>query len=455
MINRRLWILWAALAYAVIIAVTSGGLYRLYNGSRDRLDEAMGQRLLAAATSLSHTLDSQLLLQSSFADSTGLAYLDDLQQVLTDVRTDGHLAEVTLTDVLLDVVLISTSEQMEKGKPNDYWDLDYEALELVKSGQPAATALYQVGGVFQKSAHAPIYSYSEGVKELLVVVTVTGSPDFFDSLGRLKQAAIFTGLFVVLVLVVMGFLLYRINVMLARYRASILRQENLAAMGRMTAGIAHEIRNPLSIIRASGQHLQRVLDDAEIKDEIAPFIVEEVDRLDHILKGYLAFGTESESELEVFDLGVCVRRSASLMYDELATAGIKTEGTESLPAAAVLGDPRRLQQVLLNLLMNARDAMSQGGTIHLSLALTDGSRQEAILKVIDEGSGLAGVSRDKLFEPFWTSKEKGSGLGLVMSRNIVEDMGGRLDLNDRTNGSGVEAVMTLPITTADRAKERS
>ncbi len=443
--NSRLWIFWAALSYAVIILVTSGGLFRLYNGSKNRLDEAMGQRLLAVATSLSHMLDPQMLLQSSFADSTGLAYLDDLHLILDDIRSDVNLAEITLTDVLLDEVLLSTSEQMEKGQPNDYWGLDLEALATVKAGQPAATVLYKVAGVFQKSAHAPVYSYSGGVNDLLVIVTVTGNPDFFDSLGRLKRAAFLTGGFVVLVLVIMGFFLFRINVVIARYRASVLRQENLAAMGRMTAGIAHEIRNPLSIIRASGQHLEQVLGDASIADEIAPFIVEEVDRLDHILKGYLAFGSDKKTEAEVFDLGICVQRSASLLYEEMNEAGIAIIGSESLPAAPVFGDRRRLQQVLLNLFVNARDAMDTGGNIRVSLSLTQGAKPRAMLEISDEGCGLKGISADKLFEPFWTSKEKGSGLGLAMSRTIVEEMGGRLDLRNRDDVPGVVAQLLLPL----------
>lgn len=452
--NRRLWILWAALAYAVIILVTSGGLFRLYNGSRNRLDEAMGQRLLAVASSLSHTLDSRLLLQASFADSTGLAYLDELEYSMEGVRRDCNLSEITLTDVLLNQVLLSTSEQMEKGQPNDYWGLDVEALDLVMAGQPAATALYQVEDVFQKSAHAPIYSYTEGVKDILVVVTVTGNPDFFDSLHRLKQAAFITGGFVVLVLVIMGFFLFRINVMLERYRASVMRQENLAAMGRMTAGIAHEIRNPLGIIRASGQHLERVLATAGIEDEVATFIPEEVDRLDHILQGYLAFGTDRETELTVFDLGSCVSRSVALMQEEMGQAGIILSGTESLPEANILGDHRRMQQVLLNLFVNARDAMAGGGTINIELKLDHESKQKVALKILDEGCGLQGISHEKLFEPFWTTKEKGSGLGLAMSRKIVEDMGGRLDLQNRSDGQGVVAAILLPLTLTEPEEGR-
>ncbi len=142
------------------------------------------------------------------------------------------------------------------------------------------------------------------------------------------------------------------------------------------------------------------------------------------------------------------------MFEEMEKSGIKIMGTETLIEAPVYGDHRRLQQVLLNLLMNARDAMPDGGVIVLDLSLAQGTKQEAELKIIDEGSGLQGVGKEKLFEPFWTSKEKGSGLGLAMSRRIVEDMGGRLELHERKSSTGVVALIALPITTEHSAKER-
>ena len=112
-------------------------------------------------------------------------------------------------------------------------------------------------------------------------------------------------------------ILVNLEASVRRYRASLLRQESLAAMGRMTAGIAHEIRNPLGIIRGAGQHLQRVLDEAGISDEVADFIPEEVDRLDRILTGYLAFGRDAETAPEVFAFDAVLRRSVQLVAREL------------------------------------------------------------------------------------------------------------------------------------------
>jgi two-component system, NtrC family, sensor histidine kinase HydH len=240
----------------------------------------------------------------------------------------------------------------------------------------------------------------------------------------------------------MGIFLFQINRSLGRYRAYLLRQESLAAMGRMTAGIAHEIRNPLGIIRGAGEHLQEVLKSAGIQDEVAEFIPEEVDRLDQILTGYLAFGTDREAANEAFDLGDSVRRSVRLLDAELDSAGITVGMDEHFPPLPVRGDPRRLQQVLLNLLINARDAMPGGGGIGIHLETTE---RHVSLSVTDTGSGLKNLDRDRLFEPFWTSKEKGSGLGLAMSRRIIEDMGGSITLKDRADATGARAEVVLPL----------
>jgi len=111
-----------------------------------------------------------------------------------------------------------------------------------------------------------------------------------------------------------------------------------------------------------------------------------------------------------------------------------------------------LQQVLLNLLLNARDAMPEGGRIVVALRADGG---EAILNVIDEGSGLGDTEGAKLFEPFWTTKTKGSGLGLSVSRRIAMEFGGRLDLADRDDRQGAIATLRLPLISAEESTRTS
>lgn len=439
--RRGGWSLWAGVIYVVILAAVTAGLASLYTRSRDRLDEAMGARLLAVAQSLAVMLDQDEIFAASLGDPAAAGYFESISDRLRRAHDLNGLAEITLSS-RDGQVLFSTLPSLVPGAPNDYWELDQGAAKAATAGVGQASKLYRLEETFQKSAYAPVVvGPSLGDDPVVVaVITVSGNPDFFDSLSTLRRAAWITGGAVLLVLVLLGLFLQRIHLSLEHYRASMLRQENLAAMGRMTAGIAHEIRNPLGIIRGTGQHLQRVLSDAGIEDEMAEFIPEEVDRLDRILSGYLAFGTDRPAPAEVFDLARAVGRGVQLLESELAGANVHVE-LEAAGELPVLGDPRRLQQVILNLVLNARDAMPDGGVIRVLL-----SREEetARVRVADEGCGLQGSDPERLFEPFTTSKEKGSGLGLALSRRIVEEMGGELWLRERSGG-GVEAALTLPL----------
>jgi signal transduction histidine kinase len=453
----RRWLLSGPVVYLAILGAVAAGLSYLHQAARDRLDDALGDRLSAIAATAAFLVDGDSLRVWAHADTdTGSALapaaetLDFiwLRSRLQRILRDNDLAEVTLTDEN-ERVVISAAGSLRRGDRNVYFDLDRAAVRIAESGYVAASKLYRTEGIYQKSAHAPILA-ADGT--LAGVLTVEGNADFFDALATLRRGAFITGGAVLLFLTVMGWLLYRLQAGMSRARAAAWRQENLAAMGRMTGGIAHEIRNPLGIIRGSAQHLIARLREAGIEDEVAGFIPEEVDRLDRILRGYLAFGTGAPVETEPVDLGKLARRTARLLEGELGDAGVRiaVEGGEG--AGPVQGDPRRLQQVLMNLLLNARDAMPEGGTVTIAVR---GDGDAEILTVADEGSGLGGAPVEPLFAPFHTTKEKGSGLGLAVVRQIVEAHGGTATLRDRTDRRGAVAEVRLPHAAASGAPEPS
>ncbi len=439
--------MWAVVAYAVLIAAIWFGLATLYQASRDRLDRALGERLLAVATTLAPQVDGRLVAEAAAGTGKSSDELQLLESDFDSLRQDQSLAEISLT-THEGIVLVASSPSLQVGLPNDFLGLAASEVDAALAGVSTVTPLYDQGGTLQKSAHVPVYDFDRefDINEVVAVLTVSGNADFFGSLEQLRRGALVTGGFVLVVLVLMGVFLYRINMSFARYQESIRRQENLAAMGRMTAGIAHEIRNPLGIIRGAGEHLQRILEQAGIEDPVADFIPEEVDRLDHILSGYLAFGSNRNPVLKPLDLRECLQRGAGLIREELAETGVSVELPGPTNPVTVLGDSLRLQQVVLNLLLNARDAMPEGGKIEVSLACADNRVQ---ITVADEGCGFSEVDADRLFEPFWTNKEKGSGLGLAMSRRIVEDMNGSLDLLQRRDRQGALAEISFPLHTAD------
>ena len=447
MSGPRAPLLWAALACTVLVAAVTLGLLGLHRAAERRLDEALGQRLLAVANALAVGIDADRVEALAYG-SGGWAWADSLQRRWRRLAEGSDLAEISLVDPE-GRLLLTTAANLQVGATSDYWSLDEAAVATVCDAMTAvAMPTSRVGDIYQASAHAPVVSDDPAVGPVVhAVITVRGNPDFYDALDALRRGAVLTLAIVLAVLGLVATILVGLEASVRRARASLVEQESLAAMGRMTAGIAHEIRNPLGIIRGAGQHLQRVLDEAGLSDEVAGFIPGEVDRLDRILTGYLAFGRDAETAPEVFAFDGVLRRSVQLVARELQADGVRVELPES-GAGQVRGDPRRLQQVVLNLLLNARDAMPGGGVITLAVAREDG---RLTLTVSDEGEGL-GAAPEQCFVPFWTTKEKGGGLGLSLSRRIVEAMGGSLTLGDRTDRAGAVAVLRLPLA-ADTDKE--
>ncbi len=436
MAGRRLLVLWAVGAYVGILTVVAGGLWLLYVGARQHLDDALGARLLGVATSAVYLVDGDRILDWSFDPEPDLD-LVWLASRLEQIRRENDLAEITLCDAD-GFVLAAASTRVDRRQLNVYWDLDRAAAALARTGTAAATRLYRVGPLYQKSAHAPVLD-RHGV--VVGVLTVDGNPDFFGALAALRRGAAVTMGAVLGGLALLGLLLWRNQRALEAARTRLLQQENLASMGRMTAGIAHEIRNPLGIIRGAGQHLERVLRRHGIEDETASFIPGEVDRLDRILSSYLALGTDGEPDLADLDLAPLVRRTARLVEPEFAGASVTVAVAEPLPTAPVRADPHRLQQILLNLLLNARDAMPAGGEVVLAIGQTHDRWR---LTVMDTGPGLGDADPEQLFAPFYSGKARGGGLGLTVSRRLAEQHGGALTLRNRSDGRGCQATLELP-----------
>jgi len=441
--QQRRWLVWAALAYLGVLVATATGLGSLYRASREHLDEALGLRLQAAATAAVHLVDSDAVATWAYdpQESTDLIWLTSR---LEQIQADNDLAEVTLCD-RDGFVLSSAGGRLERRAENVFWNLDRPAVELAREGLPSISHLYRSGDLYQKSAHAPV---RDRHGEVVAVLTVEGNADFFQALRTLRHGAWFTMAAVLIFLAAMGALLLAIHRSLASARTSLARQEHLATMGRMTAGIAHEIRNPLGIIHGSAQHLQRVLRDHGIEDEVAAFIPEEVDRLDRILSGYLAFGREDEGVQDAVELDSIVRRTVMLTADEFQAGDINLELTPPPPDSTVLVDPPRIQQVLLNVLLNARDASPPGSTV---TAGTERRGDDVVITISDQGRGLEPAQLARAFDPFWTTKDKGSGLGLAVSRRIARDHGGDLDLSSRHPGPGCVATLSLPAAPARKA----
>lgn len=228
-------------------------------------------------------------------------------------------------------------------------------------------------------------------------------------------------------------------------------RDRLAALGQMAAGLAHEIRNPLGSIKGAAQYLQPIgnqVGDAGTK-EFLDIIVEEVNRLNKIVSQFLDYARPYRGDQTPLDVNDVVRKTLHLIEKEEGAARVEilTNLVDSLPM--VRADAEQLRQVFLNLAINAVQAMPGGGRLQVSTSLRRSTRRGAAAAFLevrfrDTGTGIPVGDVRNLFIPFFTTKEKGTGLGLPISQRIIENHGGTIEVRSQL-GSGATFTVLLPI----------
>ncbi len=241
--------------------------------------------------------------------------------------------------------------------------------------------------------------------------------------------------------------------------AQLIQAGKMATLGEMSAGVAHELNQPLNAIRVGTEYLSKVFSrrlnvSKEVIKKVCNEVISQVERASSIINHLREFGRKSEvDELDKIDINKPIRDVFTLLGQQLRVRGIKVELNLAEDLPPILGVPNRLEQVFLNLVMNARDAILEkkelmvnenfDPCIHIS------SRQEGseiVVEVTDNGIGIPEEVKDRIFEPFFTTKEvgKGTGLGLSISYGIVKDYGGNIEVKS-TGKEGTTFRLTFPI----------
>ncbi|MGH9434731.1 MAG: two-component system sensor histidine kinase NtrB [Terriglobia bacterium] len=216
------------------------------------------------------------------------------------------------------------------------------------------------------------------------------------------------------------------------------RSERLAALGQLSAGLAHEIRNPLSVIRGSAEMLTERLQPGDpLAGELAGYISTEVERLNSLVGRFLDFARPLQVKLDEQPVAPIIERALRSVRDQYAKSNVEVERQfeENVPTLALDGE--LAERVFTNLFANAFEAMPEGGTLRISLrpSFTDGCRGAEIM-VEDTGPGVPAAEIDQIFNPFFTTKKTGVGLGLSIVSKIVDDHHGWIRLDGRRQEGG-------------------
>ncbi|QGP91030.1 Adaptive-response sensory-kinase SasA [Neomoorella glycerini] len=235
---------------------------------------------------------------------------------------------------------------------------------------------------------------------------------------------------------------------LKRFERLLIQSEKMAAIGQLAAGLAHEINNPASIILARLECMLSELQNG-LQPELSSLIKDlqvigkHARRITTTTQSLLSFARRSTETFLPVDLNEVVEGALSLLGKQLEKGRIQLQKHLDCKLPFIYGNPNQLQQVLINLLQNARDAIIQEGTIKVSTRSSVSGWVE--IEVSDTGVGIAPENLERIFDPFFTTKEvgKGTGLGLFVTRGIIENHGGRIEVNSQP-GQGATFIVTLP-----------
>lgn len=219
------------------------------------------------------------------------------------------------------------------------------------------------------------------------------------------------------------------------------RSERLSTLGEMAAVLAHEIRNPLGSIRGTAEILRDDYRPGDPKHEFIDIQIKETERLNHVVEDFLRMARQQPMELRDCSIREELETIITLVTKDAQDRGIVLRLEPSPEPADIRGDGEKLRQAFLNILINALQATPTGGSVSIACQRSNTGYE---IRFIDSGSGIAADALTKIFEPFYTTKPDGTGLGLAVTRKIIEGHGGTLDIESET-GTGTTVTVRLPL----------
>jgi len=225
-------------------------------------------------------------------------------------------------------------------------------------------------------------------------------------------------------------------------RREIERSRRLASVGRLAAGVAHEIRNPLSSIKGFATYFKERYQDIPQDQQTAAIMIQEVDRLNRVVSQLLELARPVTIKPQRINLNTLIDDSTKLIETQAAEKGIAIETRYSIPVAEIMVDPDQLNQVLLNIYLNAIESMGGGGELKIEI-LSNSETSGFEIQISDTGCGINSEDLSKIFDPYYTTKSSGTGLGLAITHNIMEAIGGQIKASS-LQGRGTIFTILIP-----------
>jgi signal transduction histidine kinase len=440
---------WMLLLLAVILVVVYGSGWYLLQLVKESKERDLGLRMLSIGQTAAMQLERANWSLEDFADADGnvdpellATYsespaLKDLRAWLLRLKDQNDLHTVMIVNAN-NQILIDAEGKYAAGEQFPFLEIDQVEIENAQAGTPSTSPLYRVRDFPYKRSYTPLLGRGNRVLGLL---RLEASRDYFEELVGLKHRLYWLGLVCALLLASAGVLFYRLLKHLIRAEEAIAFTDRLQSLGTLAAGLAHELRNPLGIILATSEGLRDELPEKGEQRQLVTDIIQECQRLNTLIAQFLAFAQPVKpAEAQPFQITSAVESVLGLLRKDLEKKQIAIQTSYQEPLPLLQMDEKSVRQVLLNLLLNAKDAIDSGGRISVRV---ERKRRWVSIEINDNGRGIPQRDLKAIYEPFFTTKPEGTGLGLFISRTIVERSGGKIDISSEP-GKGTTAVVMFP-----------
>jgi len=411
----------------------SGSILEKVSGT---LDEELGQRLYAISLLTAHLIEAQF---GAAAKDQLDFYGFELKAILNSVKEENQLQAVFLIDENYNVIA-DDNLRLKLPEKRTYVQDDSFCLKRAWKGLTTASPLHIVEGNHFKSAYAPVINDDQ---EIMAILVVEANANFFDNLRAFNQSLMLAGIISLIIILLLAVFLYWVFMVLLKSFEIMRRSERLALMGQMAASMAHEIRNPLGIMKGTADVLRELYDNPEKPNELFDFIPYEIKRLNRLINDFLTFARGVKLDKRsgnIRDTILQVKKDISREHQN-PQIQIISRISEDLPIFEF--DADAIYRVIYNLALNSIQAMEKGGSLTLKATKTvEKDHPYICIEVIDTGGGISG-NLEKIFDPFYTTKTKGTGLGLAITQQIIEKHGGWITVESEEN-KGTKMTFYLP-----------
>ncbi|MGB9561905.1 MAG: two-component system sensor histidine kinase NtrB, partial [bacterium] len=437
----RIILIWTVTQFILLLLFFNLGTWYIFLKLRESTDEELGKHLVNYASMISNQIKTKRVEDEPIEITI---YRGKLDKELDRLTIELGLSNICVIDTL-GTLLYSYDRTLQLFRTYPYIIIDKAAFESAREGAGTDTKLYEKKGKYLKSAFYPIFDTNNKVAGIVVI---EAGSEFFSFIANLKRYAVLLSGITGLTIVLLGLFFLFVLKRLKKAEESVMRSVALSTMGEMVSIVSHEIRNPLGIMRAAIERLTKKLKNKD-EIELAGYLKDEIERVNGLVQKYLLLARPVTIELKPNNLSQIVNEVVESFKEEFEKSGVKFKlEFHDDPQIELSSD--LVRQAIMNLIINSKDAMGQGGIILISLKLAERKKKKYLaLEVTDTGKGISKKELKKIFEPFYTTKKSGSGLGLYIVRRIMEEHNGIVEVSS-VEKIGTSFVLLFPLNRGEK-----